>query len=37
MKNVDPSFIVDMGNAILQVDNDSAPKVEEERQEIAKK
>lgn len=37
MRDVDPDFIVDLGNKILGVDDITAPRFEEERREIEKK
>ena len=37
MKNVDPEFLTEIGNAILGVDEQSAESEQKERQEIAKK
>ncbi len=37
LRNVDPVFIVDVGNKILGADSDYAPKAEAEQAEIEKK
>jgi len=37
MKNVDPEFLTEIGNAILGVDEQSVESEQKERQEIAKK
>jgi len=37
MKNVDPVFIVDVGNKILGADSDHSPQAEAEQAEIEKK
>ena len=37
MRDVDPDFLTEVGNAILGVDDEGAAEIEKERKEIAKK